>query len=78
MRFVLLILSPPSAFPCVYRDSKTYEGEDTPLESRFANLIYYVEELNYHGTLNGTGPEKGANYGYPECFAAWDPSVIPK
>ncbi|KAF2254542.1 glucose sorbosone dehydrogenase [Trematosphaeria pertusa] len=35
------------------------------------------EELNYHGTLNGTSPERGANFGYPECFAAWDPSVIP-
>ncbi|ORY11125.1 soluble quino protein glucose/sorbosone dehydrogenase [Clohesyomyces aquaticus] len=35
------------------------------------------EELNYHGTLNGTSAEKGANYGYPDCFAAWDPSVIP-
>ncbi|KAF2681598.1 soluble quino protein glucose dehydrogenase [Lentithecium fluviatile CBS 122367] len=35
------------------------------------------EELNYHGTLNATSPERGANYGYPECFAAWDPSVIP-
>ncbi|KAF1963318.1 soluble quino protein glucose dehydrogenase [Byssothecium circinans] len=35
------------------------------------------EELNYHGTLAGSSPEKGSNYGYPECFAAWDPSVIP-
>lgn len=35
------------------------------------------EELNYHGTLNGTSPERGGNYGYPSCFAAWDPSVIP-
>ncbi|KAF2019529.1 soluble quino protein glucose dehydrogenase [Aaosphaeria arxii CBS 175.79] len=35
------------------------------------------EELNYHGTLSGTSSERGANYGYPECFAAWDPSVIP-
>ncbi|KAF2640048.1 soluble quino protein glucose dehydrogenase [Massarina eburnea CBS 473.64] len=35
------------------------------------------EELNYHGTLAGSSAEKGANFGYPECFAAWDPSVIP-
>ncbi|KAF2793095.1 soluble quino protein glucose/sorbosone dehydrogenase [Melanomma pulvis-pyrius CBS 109.77] len=35
------------------------------------------EELNYHGTLSGTSSERGANYGYPDCFAAWDPSVIP-
>jgi hypothetical protein len=35
------------------------------------------EELNYHGTLNGTSAERGANYGYPDCFAAWDPSIIP-
>ncbi|KAF2177307.1 soluble quino protein glucose dehydrogenase [Zopfia rhizophila CBS 207.26] len=36
------------------------------------------EELNYHGPLNdSSAKERGANYGYPECFAAWDPSVIP-
>ena len=37
------------------------------------------EELNYHGPLNSTTSSAlhGANYGYPECFAAWDPSVIP-
>ncbi|KAF2005836.1 glucose sorbosone dehydrogenase [Amniculicola lignicola CBS 123094] len=35
------------------------------------------EELNYHGILNTTSPEKGANYGYPECYSAWDPSIIP-
>jgi glucose/arabinose dehydrogenase len=33
--------------------------------------------MNYHGPLNGTSPERGANFGYPDCFAAWDPSVIP-
>jgi glucose/arabinose dehydrogenase len=42
-----------------------------------AVLTLIAEELNYHGTLNGTSAERGANYGYPECFAAWDPSVIP-
>ena len=36
------------------------------------------EELNYHGALADTkAKERGANYGYPECFAAWDPSVLP-
>ncbi|KAF2262210.1 soluble quino protein glucose dehydrogenase [Lojkania enalia] len=36
------------------------------------------EELNYHGPINDTSSEEyGANYGYPECFGAWDPSVIP-
>lgn len=37
------------------------------------------EELNYHGLLNTTtpSPQRGANYGYPECFSAWDPSVLP-
>ncbi|CAI6339410.1 unnamed protein product [Periconia digitata] len=35
------------------------------------------EELNYHGTIEGSTAEYGANYGYPDCFAAWDPSVIP-
>ena len=36
------------------------------------------EELNFHGYLNGTayGPQ-GSNYGYPECFAAWNVSEIP-
>lgn len=36
------------------------------------------EELNYHGTLIGnTDQSQGSNYGYPECFAAWDPSALP-
>ncbi|KAH7310054.1 soluble quino protein glucose/sorbosone dehydrogenase [Rhexocercosporidium sp. MPI-PUGE-AT-0058] len=37
------------------------------------------EELNYHGLLNTTAPspQRGANYGYPSCFSAWDPSVLP-
>lgn len=37
------------------------------------------EELNYHGLLfNDTkSPERGANFGYPQCFSAWDPSVLP-
>ncbi|KAL2067748.1 hypothetical protein VTL71DRAFT_15844 [Oculimacula yallundae] len=37
------------------------------------------DELNYHGTLNGTtvSPERGANYGYPYCAAAWIPSELP-
>ncbi|KAH6715114.1 hypothetical protein BKA61DRAFT_643028 [Leptodontidium sp. MPI-SDFR-AT-0119] len=37
------------------------------------------EELNYHGLLNTTAPspQRGANYGYPACFSAWDPSVLP-
>ena len=37
-----------------------------------------AEELNYHGLLNDTAnPLKGANFGYPNCFAAWDPSTLP-
>ncbi|KAF9881822.1 hypothetical protein CkaCkLH20_00968 [Colletotrichum karsti] len=36
------------------------------------------EELNYHGIINSTSNElKGANYGYPHCFAVWDNSTIP-
>ncbi|CZT50154.1 related to L-sorbosone dehydrogenase [Rhynchosporium secalis] len=37
------------------------------------------EELNYHGLVNKTAasPQRGLNYGYPSCFAAWDPSVLP-
>lgn len=36
------------------------------------------EELNYHGFLNETdSKERGANYGYPTCFAAWQVSEIP-
>lgn len=36
------------------------------------------EELNYHGSLaDPKAKERGANYGYPYCFAAWDPSVLP-
>ncbi|PVI06796.1 Auxilliary activities family 12 protein [Periconia macrospinosa] len=35
------------------------------------------EELNFHGQVDGSTPQFGTNYGYPECFAAWDPSIIP-
>lgn len=50
--------------------------------SLFMNLarvsLLCTEELNYHGALNDTSSkERGANYGYPDCFAAWDPSIIP-
>ncbi|KAK0707282.1 hypothetical protein B0H67DRAFT_307275 [Lasiosphaeris hirsuta] len=33
------------------------------------------EELNFFGFLNGTGT--GGNYGYPHCFAVWEPTEIP-
>lgn len=36
------------------------------------------EELNFLGYLNGTSsPNQGRNFGYPECFAAWNVSGIP-
>ena len=36
------------------------------------------EELNFLGYLNGTSyAEQGLNFGYPECFAAWNVSDIP-
>ncbi|KAE7996942.1 hypothetical protein FH972_001618 [Carpinus fangiana] len=37
-----------------------------------------AEKLNFFGYLNGTASRNtGGNFGYPVCFAAWDPSVIP-
>ena len=36
------------------------------------------EEMNFHGTLvDNTDTSQGSDYGYPECFAAWDPSALP-
>ncbi|KAB5566712.1 soluble quino protein glucose/sorbosone dehydrogenase [Coniochaeta sp. 2T2.1] len=35
------------------------------------------EELNFHGYLNATTDHQGGNYGYPRCFAVWDPNEIP-
>ncbi|KAI9814400.1 MAG: hypothetical protein M1827_003256 [Pycnora praestabilis] len=36
------------------------------------------EEMNFLGYLNGTEvAQQGENFGYPTCFAAWDPSGIP-
>ncbi len=36
-----------------------------------------AEELNFHGLINDTkSKEFGANYGYPHCFPAWEPSLI--
>ncbi|RPA77430.1 soluble quino protein glucose dehydrogenase [Ascobolus immersus RN42] len=37
------------------------------------------EEVNYHGRINDDNNElKGKNYGYPQCFTAWDLEDIPK
>ncbi|KAK4894108.1 hypothetical protein LTR27_007693 [Elasticomyces elasticus] len=36
------------------------------------------EELNFLGYLNGTeSPNQGRNFGYPECYSAWNVSAIP-
>lgn len=34
------------------------------------------EELNFHGSVRDTRTSR-RNYGYPVCFTAWNPSVIP-
>ena len=37
-----------------------------------------AEELNFLGYLDGTAsPNQGRNFGYPQCYTAWDTSVIP-
>lgn len=38
------------------------------------------DEMNFHGFLNGTtaissSQEQGSNYGYPDCYAAWNTSI---
>ena len=36
------------------------------------------EEMNFHGTLaNNTYAYQGSNYGYPNCFAAWNATALP-
>ncbi|KAK3632854.1 hypothetical protein LTR22_020405 [Elasticomyces elasticus] len=36
------------------------------------------EELNFLGYLNGTASlNQGRNFGYPECYSAWNASAIP-
>lgn len=36
------------------------------------------EELNFLGYVNGTESEQeGSNFGYPWCFSAWNPSILP-
>ena len=36
------------------------------------------EEMNFHGTLiNNTHSRQGSNYGYPNCFAAWNATALP-
>ena len=36
------------------------------------------EEMNFHGTLaNNTYAGQGSNYGYPNCFAAWNATELP-
>ena len=37
------------------------------------------EELNFHGYLNGTEyGRQGDNYGYPQCYAAWNVQALPQ
>jgi glucose/arabinose dehydrogenase len=37
-----------------------------------------AEELNFLGYLNGTGSQDlGQNFGYPDCFAAWEADDLP-
>ncbi|KAK0268334.1 hypothetical protein LTR35_015628 [Friedmanniomyces endolithicus] len=37
------------------------------------------EEMNFLGYLNGTySSNQGRNFGYPECYAAWNVSAIPE
>ena len=37
-----------------------------------------AEELNFLGYLNGTqSSNQGRNFGYPECYTAWDVGTIP-
>ncbi|CAD0094659.1 unnamed protein product [Aureobasidium mustum] len=36
------------------------------------------EELNFLGYVNGTeSAQEGSNFGYPWCFSAWNPSILP-
>jgi glucose/arabinose dehydrogenase len=36
------------------------------------------EELNFHGYLNGSDENRGANYGYPFCYALWSTEDFPE
>lgn len=37
-----------------------------------------AEELNFLGYLNGTeSPNQGQNFGYPDCFSAWEVDDLP-
>ncbi|KAF2459255.1 soluble quino protein glucose/sorbosone dehydrogenase [Lineolata rhizophorae] len=37
-----------------------------------------AEELNYHGIITDeSDPQRGLNFGYPDCYAAWDVNTIP-
>jgi glucose/arabinose dehydrogenase len=37
-----------------------------------------AEKLNFLGYLNGTGSQGlGQNFGYPDCFAAWEADALP-
>lgn len=37
------------------------------------------EELNFHGYLNDTKYDRqGDNYGYPQCYAAWNVNALPR
>lgn len=38
-----------------------------------------AEELNFLGYVDGTkSSAQGANFGYPDCYTAWDVGIIPE
>ena len=38
-----------------------------------------AEELNFLGYVDGTkSSNMGANFGYPDCYTAWDVGIIPQ
>jgi len=51
--------------------------DDVRLGGKDVHTNNPAEKANYHGVLNATSNKlKGANFGYPSCIPAWDPSVL--
>ncbi|KAF5983271.1 L-sorbosone dehydrogenase [Fusarium bulbicola] len=60
------IFSTENSYEILHRDGKDI-SVDNP-----------GDELNFHGTLNGSGKSTGSNYGYPFCYSVWSIEKFPR
>ncbi|KAF4495201.1 L-sorbosone dehydrogenase [Fusarium agapanthi] len=60
------IFSTENSYEVLHRDGKDI-SVDNP-----------GDEMNFHGTLNGSSESTGGNYGYPFCYSVWSIEKFPR